>query len=68
MIEITEDMHDQDRAVYDGLQSEPPTDPRFFTPVSFVPVIPPVPKSTGYNAFDSFTEKDWEDWNSKRTP
>lgn len=58
MTEITEAMHDYDRAVYDGLQAEPPTEPRFFTPVS-IPVIPPVTKE-GYSAFDSMSDEEVE--------
>lgn len=42
----------------DSLDAEPPTEPRFFTPVS-IPVIPPVTKE-GYCAFDSMTDEEVE--------
>lgn len=54
----------EDKSIQDGIDAETPTERRFETPY-FVPVIPPVPKSTGYNAFDSFTDKDWEEWKFK---
>lgn len=42
----------------DALDAEPPTEPRFFTPPSFVPVIPPVEKSSEYNAFSSMSDEE----------
>lgn len=42
----------------DAEDSEPPTEPRFYTPRSFVPVIPPVTKDEGYNAFSEMSEED----------
>lgn len=49
----------------DAEDSEPPTEPRFFTPAWFVPVIPPVVKEEGYNAFSSMTEEEIEQFKLK---
>ena len=51
----------EDKAIADGLESCPETEPRFETPKNFVPVIPPVKKDTRYNAFDSYTAEEWRE-------
>lgn len=57
--------NEYDRMVQDGLEAEPPTESRLETPLSFVPVIPPVEKSDEYNAMDTFTKEDWDSWNQR---
>ena len=64
MIEFTEDCwHEagiEDKAIADGLEAQPETELRFETPKNFVPVIPPMPKSTAYSSFDNMTDEEIE--------
>lgn len=54
--------NEEDRLIQEALEAEPPTESRFETPASFVPVIPPVEKSGEYNSFDDFSEQEKKDW------
>lgn len=48
-----------DAEIQDGLDAEPESEPRFYTPTTTVFVIPP-PDNGGYNAMDSMSKEDIE--------
>ena len=48
-----------DAEIQDGLDAEPESEPRFYTPTTTVFVIPK-PDNGGYNAMDSMSKEDIE--------
>ena len=48
-----------DAEIQDGLDAEPESEPRFYTPTTTVFVIPK-PENKGYNAFATMSEADIE--------